>query len=94
MSSTILFSFGSVEVVGGGGVCEVEGAASVASHRELPGRSADLESGKFEKRGMRGCGEPFPLVPNCTGLLAHRVKFTREAERTTKERRHWEFRRC
>lgn len=42
MSSTILFSFGSVEVVGGGGVCEVEGVASVAIHRELPDRSAEL----------------------------------------------------
>ena len=55
MSSTILFSFGSAGVVGGGGVCEVEGVASVANHRELPDRSAELRSrkrpgGKREER--------------------------------------------
>ena len=49
ISSTILFSFGSVEVVGGGGVSEVEGIASVANHRELPDRSADLESRRFAR---------------------------------------------
>jgi hypothetical protein len=87
MSSTILLSFGSVEVIGGGGVCEVEGAASVANHRELLDRSAELQSRRIPKNKRKDGGEPFPLVPNNTGLLAHREKFTREAERTTEERR-------
>lgn len=43
-----------MEVIGGGGVCEVEGVASVASHRELPDRSAELHDGKSAKRGTRG----------------------------------------
>ena len=54
ISSTILFSFGSAEVVGGGGVCEVEGAASVANHRELPDRSAELYREKVAKQERRG----------------------------------------
>lgn len=49
ISSTILFSFGSAEVAGGGGVCEVEGIASVVNHRELPDRRADLESRRFAR---------------------------------------------
>ena len=55
MSSTILFSFGSAEVGGGGGGCEVEGVASVANHRELPDRSAELRSRKGVN-GNRGEG--------------------------------------
>jgi hypothetical protein len=51
MSSTILFSFGSVEVVGGGGVCEEEGVASVANHREPPDRSAELHDRSEEREG-------------------------------------------
>ena len=90
MSSTILFSFGSVEVGGGGGVCEVEGVASVANHRELPDRSAELRKGRVSGgtggKGGGECSRSFRLH----GLLAHREKFTREAERTTEERRHWE----
>lgn len=43
ISSTILFNFGSVEIVGGG-VCEVEGVASVANHRGVPDRSAKLRN--------------------------------------------------
>ena len=87
MSSTILFSFGSAEVVGGGGVCEVEGvAASVANHRELPDRSTELCDRKKCRRKEREV-EQFPFIPIHTGLLAHREKFTREAERTTEERR-------
>ena len=56
MSSTILFSFGSAEVVGGGGVCEVEGvAASVVNHRELPDRSTELcDRKKMSEKGARG----------------------------------------
>ena len=53
MSSTILLSFGSAEVVGGGGVCEVEGVASVANHRELPDRSAELQNGKFQNEEQK-----------------------------------------
>ena len=54
MSSTILFSFGSAEIVGGGGVCEVEGVASVVNHRELPDRSAELYHEKDAKQETRG----------------------------------------
>ena len=86
MSSTILFSFGSVEVGGGGGVCEVEGVASVANHRELPDRSAELHDIKGTSRKERRHGERFRSF-RLHGLLAHREKFTREAERTTEERR-------
>ena len=72
--------------MGGGGVCEVEGVASVANHRELPDRSAELQSRKIAKRGMGG-----RMVSHSRSLhadlLAHREKFTREAERTTEERR-------
>jgi hypothetical protein len=93
MSSTILFSFGSAEVVGGGGVCEVEGVASVANHRGLPDRSAELQNRKSPKRGARGnMVVSVPSRSKLYGLLAHREKFTREAERTTEERRLWEFR--
>ena len=53
MSSTILFSFGSAEVAGGGGGCEVDGAASVVNHREVPDRSAELR----ERRGAKTRGE-------------------------------------
>jgi len=56
MSSTILFSFGSVEVGGGGGVCEVEGVASVANHRELPDRSAELHNRKSASEGREERG--------------------------------------
>ena len=52
ISSTILLSLGSVEVVGGGDVWEVEGVASVVNHRELPDRSAELSSRKVAE--MRG----------------------------------------
>jgi len=87
ISSTILLSFGSVEVGGGGGVCEVEGVASVTNHRELPDRSAELQNRKSPKTRNGRKDSVMSLVPNNTGLLAHREKFTREAERTTEESR-------
>ena len=82
----MLFSFGSVGVVGGGGGCEVEEVASVANHRELPDRSAELRNGKG-KCEVRGGGivVSIPMMRVC--VRAHREKFTREAERTTEERR-------
>lgn len=58
MSSTILLSFGSVEVGGGGGVCEVEGVASVANHRELPDRSAELQNSPKTRNRRKDGDEP------------------------------------
>ena len=66
----------------------MEGVASVANHREVPDRSTELLKGCQRTEGKDG-GErsrSFRLY----GLLAHREKFTREAERTTEERRLWE----
>ena len=40
--------------MGGGGVCEVEGVASVVTHRELPDRSAELYHENNAKQGTRG----------------------------------------
>ena len=92
MSSTILFSLGSAEVVGGGGVWEVEGVASVANHRELPDRSAELHSTeKVQVRNERKYVGERSRSFRLYRLLAHREKFTREAERTAEERRLWGF---
>jgi hypothetical protein len=55
----MLFSFGSVEAMGGGGGCDVEEeVASVANHRELPDRSAELWNGKEKCEAWGDCGEP------------------------------------
>ena len=69
--------------MGGGGVCEVEGVASVANHRELPDRSAEL----CERKGLNEGGSERSRSFRLYRLLAHREKFTREADRTTEERR-------
>ena len=72
--------------MGGGGICEVEGVDSVANHREVPDRSAELRNRK-KNPSENEMVVSVPVRSDYEGLLAHREKFTREAERTTDERR-------